>query len=71
MVHAWDEGMASLRSTRMEKKYRGLSPHIEAAGIPDPVPPERAEPIGRSELLRKPKRALKRKSSPIPTKSAG
>jgi serine/threonine-protein kinase HipA len=56
MVYAWDEGMTSLRSTRMEKKYRGLRSDIQAAGFSDPMPPERPTAIGRSELLDKPKR---------------
>ena len=54
MLHAWNDGMASLRSTRLETKYRGLSEAIQAAGFSDPTPPERAQAIGRSELLRKP-----------------
>src|SRR5512138_1522293 len=56
MLHAWNEGMASLRSTRRETKYRGLSEAIRAAGFSDPTPPERPKAIGRSELLRKPNR---------------
>lgn len=54
MLHAWNEGMASLRSTRREAKYRGLSDAIQAAGFSDPTPPERPQEIGRSELLGKP-----------------
>jgi serine/threonine-protein kinase HipA len=55
MLHAWNEGMTSLRSVRMEKKYRGLSEVIQAAGFSDPTPPERPKAIGRSERLGKPK----------------
>ena len=56
MLHAWNEGMSSLRSTRGEAKYRGLGDAIHAAGFSDPTPPERPQAIGRSELLRKPNR---------------
>jgi serine/threonine-protein kinase HipA len=60
MLHAWNDGMASLRSIEMEDKYKGLSADIEAARLSDPAPPERRKAIGRSELLasrraRKPK----------------
>lgn len=61
MLHAWNEAMASLRNTRRETKYRGLSEAIRAAGFSDPTPPERPKAIGRSELLRKPNR---RRSEP-------
>lgn len=54
MLYAWDEGMTSLRSVRMEKRYRGLSADIKAAGFSGPAPPERPRAIGRSELLGKP-----------------
>jgi serine/threonine-protein kinase HipA len=33
MVHAWDDGMTSLRSARGDQKYRGLRTHIEAAKL--------------------------------------
>ncbi len=55
MVYAWDEGMTSLRSVRMEKKYRGLSADIHAAGFSDPIPAQRPKVTGRSELLGKPR----------------
>lgn len=48
MLHAWNDGMASLRSAKMEEKYRGLSREIRAAGFPDPPPPEPPAVIGRS-----------------------
>ena len=51
MLHAWNDGMASLRSIKMADKYKGLSADIEAAGFSDPAPPERPRAIGRSELL--------------------
>jgi serine/threonine-protein kinase HipA len=56
MLHAWNEGMASLRSTRRETKYRGLSEAIQAAGFSDPTSPEPPQAVGHSELLRKPNR---------------
>jgi serine/threonine-protein kinase HipA len=51
MLHAWNEGMASLRSMRPEKAYKQLTPHIESAGFSDPEPPAPARVIGRSEGL--------------------
>jgi serine/threonine-protein kinase HipA len=54
MLHAWNEGMASVRSARKDNKLKGLTNYIEAAGFSDPTPPERQGVIGRSELLRKP-----------------
>jgi serine/threonine-protein kinase HipA len=54
MLHAWNEGMASVRSARKDNKLKGLTNYIEAAGFSDPTPPERQSVIGRSELLRKP-----------------
>ncbi len=56
MTNAWDDGMASLRSVGSEKKYRELRPYIEAARFSAPAPAERPEPIGQSELMRRPKR---------------
>lgn len=52
MVHAWNEGMASLRSPKQAMHFRGLDAAIAAAGFSDPQPPEPSrETIGRSELL--------------------
>lgn len=52
MLHAWDDGMASLRSPKKSVQFKGLRPAIEAAGFSDPEPPERSrEVIGRSPLL--------------------
>lgn len=51
MVHAWNEGMGSLRSVKGEQRLRSLSGDIAAAGFSDPIPPEPAPAIGRSELL--------------------
>ncbi|MEZ0602141.1 type II toxin-antitoxin system HipA family toxin [Paraburkholderia sp. IW21] len=54
MLHAWDEGMTSLRSPKKSLQFKGLKPAIEAAGFSAPEPAERArEVIGRSPLLRK------------------
>lgn len=59
MVHAWDDGMTSLRSARGDRKYRGLWTLIEAAKFSEPDPPERPASVGRSELLAKPKKKRK------------
>ncbi|MEO8064494.1 MAG: type II toxin-antitoxin system HipA family toxin [Pseudomonadota bacterium] len=56
MAYAWDEGMASLRSTRRDSKYRGLKADIEAAGFSELDPPDRPERVGRSKLMGRPKR---------------
>ncbi len=56
MTNAWDAGMTSLRGADGEEKSRGLRPYIEAAKFSAPAPAERPEPIGRSELMRQPKR---------------
>lgn len=54
MLHAWDEGMTSLRSPKKSPQFKGLKPAIEAAGFSAPEPAERArEVIGRSPLLGK------------------
>ena len=51
MLHAWNEGMSSLRSTRSHKSMKQLTPHIEAAGFSDTEPPEPIAVTGRSEGL--------------------
>lgn len=54
MLHAWNDGMASVRSTKQAVQLRGLSSVIETAGFSDPEPPERSRKvIGRSENLAK------------------
>ncbi|MFM0604124.1 type II toxin-antitoxin system HipA family toxin [Paraburkholderia sediminicola] len=54
MLHAWDDGMASLRSPKKSLQFKGLKPAIEAAGFSAPEPAERArEVIGHSPLLGK------------------
>ena len=52
MLHAWNEGMASLRSPKSAVQFRALNAVITAAGFSDPQPPEPARTkIGQSELL--------------------
>ncbi|EEA00911.1 HipA N-terminal domain protein [Burkholderia sp. H160] len=52
MLHAWDDGMTSLRSPKKSLQFRGLKPAIEAAGFSAPEPPDRSrEVIGHSPLL--------------------
>lgn len=52
MVHAWNEGMASVRSSKSHIAFKGLSEAIIEAGFsaPEQLKDERAV-IGRSELL--------------------
>lgn len=52
MVHAWNEGMASLRHPKQATQSKGLDAAIGEAGFSDPQQPEPArQTIGRSELL--------------------
>lgn len=52
MLHAWNEGMASLRSAEPQVALRALTPVIEAAGFSDADKADNGrEVIGRSELL--------------------
>jgi serine/threonine-protein kinase HipA len=52
MLHAWNEGMESLRSPKKSVQFKGLTKAIEAAGFSAAEPPERPrEVIGRSPLL--------------------
>lgn len=54
MLHAWNDGMESLRSPKKSVPFKGLTTVIEAAGFSAPEPPERPrEVIGRSPLLGK------------------
>jgi serine/threonine-protein kinase HipA len=56
MLHAWNDGMASLRSPKRTGLFSGLSSAIQAAGFSEPEPPDTSrEEIGRSELLAKPR----------------
>jgi hypothetical protein len=54
MLHAWNEGMASVRSVRKDE-LKGLTRHIVAAGFSDAAPPERPGVIGRSQSRPKPR----------------
>lgn len=57
MVHAWNEGMSSVRASKPTVQFRGLDAVIAAAGFSDPEPPEQSHTtIGRSELLARPRR---------------
>ena len=52
MVHAWNEGMATLRDPKKSASFRGLDAAITAAGFSDPEPPDQPRVmIGRSELM--------------------
>lgn len=54
MLHAWNDGMESLRSPKKNVKLKGLSQAIEAAGFSAAQPPAPArEVIGHSSLLAK------------------
>jgi hypothetical protein len=50
MLHAWNEGMASVRSARKDNKLKGLTRYIEAAGFSDPTPPVRPKMVGHSQV---------------------
>ena len=57
MVHAWNDGMESLRSSRAAPHLRGLDTAITDAGFSGPRSPESGRvQIGRSPLLAPPKR---------------
>lgn len=52
MVHAWNEGMSSLRDPKKSIAVRGLDNAIAAAGFSDPEPAEATRvTLGRSEML--------------------
>ncbi|CAM5792827.1 type II toxin-antitoxin system HipA family toxin [Castellaniella caeni] len=52
MVHAWNDGMASLRSPKSQVLFKGLTNAIADAGFSDADKPENERTvIGRSELL--------------------
>lgn len=57
MLHAWNEGMASLRDPKTSAAFKGLSADILAAGFSDPEPPEPTRStVGRSQLLAPPRK---------------
>lgn len=52
MVHAWNDGMAMLRSPNRSDGFRGLDDAVAQAGFSAPEKPQGGhEAIGRSELL--------------------
>jgi len=54
MLHAWNEGMETLRSPKAAPHFRGLDTAIEEAYFLGPRKPDHSrEVIGRSELLAK------------------
>ena len=60
MLHAWNEGMTSLRGPKKVPGFGALDADIEAAGLPPPRPPEtQRETLGHSELLAKRGRSRK------------
>jgi len=60
MVHAWNEGMASIRSVKRDIALMGLTQDIQAASLDAPVSPEPPERIGHSQLLARRGRPKKR-----------
>lgn len=51
MLHAWNDGMGSLRSPKASVHLRALTPVIQATGFSDPEPASRERSVvGRSEL---------------------
>lgn len=58
MVHAWNDGMCALRSSRFDEQFRGLDAAIAQAGYEAAdAPLNTARVIGRSEGLAAPRRA--------------
>jgi len=57
MVHAWNDGMSSLRSPKQSAQFTGLNAPIAEAGFSDPESPVLyKEKLGASELLARPRR---------------
>lgn len=57
MVHAWNEGISSLRDPKRARQFRGLDGAITAAGFSDAASPDESRVvIGRSELLASPRK---------------
>jgi serine/threonine-protein kinase HipA len=57
MLHAWNDGMESLRSLKPAPQFRGLDSTLDAAGFAVLEPSGKtSEIIGRSELLAKPRK---------------
>lgn len=60
MLHAWSEGIESLRNPKKSASKSDLGTAVAMAGFSDAAPAESSkEPIGRSELLAKPRRKKK------------
>lgn len=58
MVHAWNDGMCGLRSSKLDARYRSLDAAISEAGYEAAdTPLDTSRVIGRSEGLAAPKRA--------------
>jgi serine/threonine-protein kinase HipA len=53
MVHAWNDGMESLRSAKPDASLRTLTPSIDEAKFSGPDKPPADEKLGRSPLLPK------------------
>ncbi|WP_144630756.1 type II toxin-antitoxin system HipA family toxin [Bordetella genomosp. 13] len=51
MLHAWNDGMCTLRSAKQDKQYRCLDDTIKASGFGPPDAAEKRGAIGRSDLL--------------------
>ncbi len=51
MVHAWNEGMSTLRSAKPSSALKGRTHDIEAAELGNPTLPEPPKRLGASELL--------------------
>jgi serine/threonine-protein kinase HipA len=71
MLHAWNEGTASLRSPKTAVEFEALSGDLAAAAFSDPLPPQsQRETIGRSELLSKPRKRkrTKKKAPAVPAR---
>lgn len=58
MVHAWNDGMEAVRSTKPNPELRGLSADIDKARFSEPDKPPPQDKLGRSPLLPKRGRAF-------------
>jgi serine/threonine-protein kinase HipA len=51
MLHAWNDGMASLRSVRSQPRFKVLTADIEATGLPElRIPRLRSQVMSRPEI---------------------
>jgi serine/threonine-protein kinase HipA len=71
MAHAWNEGMASVRSVKPNPALMGLTRDIEAAELGAPAPPERPKRVGHSELLARRGRHTSRQAAATKLKGGG